>query len=214
MLSAAWVPESFQRFSQKERTLLKSWAIIWGSVCTNRQAKSQTGDWISHISHITSSDVLLHHSGFTLWAVVLFSVCGTEASEETKTVNLLSKKRHLKMERRWQLKQISAAVWILATEQREKEALCISLSISSPSLSLAPCNTSTFMSHSLYFFLLPPPPSLFFSSSPSALDLGNTETAGRPAAQCSGGVNPLIVCHYPLALPTLILNLRASCLVC
>lgn len=163
MLSAAWVPESFQRFSQKERTLLKSWAIIWGSVCTNRQAKSQTGDWISHISHITSSDVLLHHSGFTLWAVVLFSVCGTEASEETKTVNLLSKKRHLKMERRWQLKQISAAVWILATEQREKEALCISLSISSPSLSLAPCTTSTFMSHSLYFFLLPPalPPPFF-----------------------------------------------------
>lgn len=66
------------------------------------------------------------------------------------------------MERRWQLKQISAAVWILATEQREKEALCISLSISSPSLSLAPCTTSTFMSHSLYFFLLPPLHPSFF----------------------------------------------------
>lgn len=102
------------------------------------------------------------------------------------------------MERRWQLKQISAAVWILATEQREKEALCISLSISSPSLSLAPCTTSTFMSHSLYFFLLPPPSIPLFFLFSICFGLGEHRDCWPPGSPVQRRCEP----SNRLSLPT------------
>ncbi|KAK9534008.1 hypothetical protein VZT92_009084 [Zoarces viviparus] len=82
--------------------------------------------------------------------------------------------------------QISAAVWFLAAELREKEALCIC-----PSIAL---------------WLPAPPPlscltpfTVFTSSFPSSICFGLGEGRGRclQAAQCGGGVNPLIACHYP-----------------
>ncbi len=139
-------------------------------------------------------------SGYT----VLFSVCGMKAREETKTVNLLSKKRHWKMERRRAAKAnfSRSVVFGRRTEgERDTLHLPLHLSLSLPAPPPLSCLT---------------PFTVFTSSSFPSFCSGLWEGRGRrlQAAQCSGGVKPLIGCHYPVALPTLILNLRVLCLAC
>lgn len=73
-----------------------------------------------------------------------------KAREETKTVNLLSKKKHWKMERRRAAKtNFSRSVVFGRRTEGERDTLHLPLH-----LSLAPCTTSTFMSHSLHCFHL------------------------------------------------------------
>lgn len=134
---------------------------------------------------------------------MLFSVWATRAREETETVNLLSKKRHWKMERRRAAKANFSRSVVFgrrgAGETKHSASASPSLWLPAP----PPLSCLT-------------PFTVFISSLPSSICSGLGEGRGRwlQAAQCSGGVNPLIACHYPLALPTVLLNLRVLCLAC
>ena len=125
----------------------KSWAIWVQSAPTQKWRLDSTRITYHFLWCGTPAPQCFHTSG---GYTVLFSVCGTRAREETETVNLLSKKRHRKMERRRAAKaNFSRSVVFGRRTEGERDTLHLPLH-----LSLAPCTTSTFMSHSLHSFHL------------------------------------------------------------
>lgn len=129
----------------------------------------------------------LHH--------IFFSVCGSAAREEAKTVNLLSKKV-----RRWAAKvNFSRSVVFGHRAEGERDTLLC------PSISLYRS-----LHHLLVHVSLPS----LFSLPPSTLDPWKAVVGWLQGAKCCGGVNPLNGFHNPVAPSTLILNLRLLCLAC
>lgn len=146
--------------------------------------------------------MLLHRSGFTLLAVAQYYLVFVERKpgRRPKTVNLAveEKEASRKRARRRAAKanfSRSVVVFFFWPRNRGRERLSLlhlPLHLSAP----PPLSCLTPRHH---FHLLFPLLRLLGT-------LGRQRPSWLRAAQCSGGVNPLIGCHYPAALPTRRLN--------